>query len=187
MPRSTLALTALAITVGSLQAQTRPTMDIESLEVIPGVLVVVEGLTAEAARDGLTSDDVHAEIEDLLADADVTLLTEREWSDLIGNPALQVNFQLLKPSPHLYLYNVTIELRQLTVLVRDSSKGAWTRTWSGGALLGTTPTANLPTLRTEVRTLVQRFIDAYSEAIDRRGRPIPLPERRRIVVAARGV
>ncbi len=153
------------------QAQIRPTMDIESLEVIPAVLVVVEGITADAEADGLSATDLRQGVENMLHHAGIATLSEKAWSDLIGNPALQLSFQLLKASPHLYLYTATVELRQLTVLVRDSTKGAWTRTWSAGSLLGTRPTANLPSLELDVRTLVRRFITEYARAMERRGVP----------------
>jgi hypothetical protein len=161
-------------------AQSRTTMDLESLEVVPSVLVVVEGVTAAAEADGLSADALLQDVQAMLAEADIAVLSEQEWSDLIGNPALQLDLQLLKPSPHLYLFAVSLELRQLTILVRDSTKMAWTRTWSAGTLLGTTPTANLPTLRREVRTLVQRFVTAYHEAVARRGEPFEAPRRRRV-------
>jgi hypothetical protein len=184
MSRYSLTVAVLAsILTSPIYAQTRPTMDIESLEVVPGVLVVVEGVTPQAAADGLSTDALRTEMEQALQRAGVSTLTEREWSDLIGNPALQLTFHLLKPSPHLYLYSATLELRQLTTLVRDSSKGAWTRTWSAGTLLGTTPTGKLASLRGEVHTLVRRFVEAYTEALRRRHGPVDFPDRRRVVVA----
>ncbi len=184
MSRRGLIVTVMAMMVAiPVQAQTRPTMDIESIEVVPGVLVVVEGVTAEATADGLSTQALQMQVEEMLRHAGVVTLGEREWSDLIGNPALQLTFHLLKPSPHLYLYSATLELRQLTTLVRDSTKGAWTRTWSAGNLLGTTPTGNLPSLYDEVRTLVQRFVDEYHKAMKRRGRPFDL-QRPMWVVAA---
>lgn len=186
MLRCVLKTAGAGLTVATaLQAQTRPTMDIESLEVIPGVLVVVEGVTAEATADGLSAEDLRRQTEDVLRGAGVVTLSEREWSDLIGNPALQLTFQLVKPSPHLYLYTATLELRQLTTLVRDSSKGAWTRTWSAGSLLGTTPTGNLASLHEAVRTLVGRFVQEYHKAMERRERPFELRDPRRKVALSR--
>lgn len=158
------------------------TMDLQSLEVVPGVLVVVEGLTPDAEADGLSADSVGADIEALLRSAGIRVLSEPEWQQLIGNPSLELRFQLLKPSRHLYLYSVTLELKQLTVLMRDSTKGAFAPTWSADQLLGTKPTAMIGSLRGEIVPMVRRFIDDYRAAIARRGGPPPLEPPRRMVV-----
>ncbi len=96
--------------------------------------------------------------------AGITTLRESEWQRLLGNPALHVSLNLVKPSPFLYLYSATVELRQLTILVADSTKAAHAPTWSAGQVLGTTPATNLPSIRGVVRALVERFIEAYEEA-----------------------
>lgn len=140
-------------------------MDAMSLEVIPGVFVVVDGVTADAESDGLYADTLRADIERLLHEGGVPTLTEWEWRNTIGNPALQLTLQLVKPSPHIYLYRATLEVRQLTVLARDSSKTVFSPTWSAGTLLGTRTTPHLHTLRTDIQRLVRRFIDAYQEAL----------------------
>lgn len=160
------------------------TMDLQSLEAVPGVLVVVDGVTAEAEADGLSRDSLRVDIEAMLAAAGVAVLTEPEWQQLIGNPALVLDLHLAKPSPHLYLYGGTLELRQLTVLIRDSTKAAFTRTWAAAEILGTKPTGKLPALREEIRPLVDRFISDYRDAIARRGGPPPLTPRRWETVVA---
>ena len=144
-------------------------MDIESLIAVPGVLVIVEGVTRDAALDGLAGDSLRAAMEDRLHEAGIPVLTEAQWREVIGNPTLQLSLQLLKPSPHLYIYSGTLELRQLTVLARDSTKAAYTRTWSAGNLLGTVPTARLPALRDDVLELVEQFVETYQRV--NRGAP----------------
>lgn len=172
----------LTLCAATASAQT-VTMDLESLEVVPGVLVVVEGVTAEAEADGLLADSLAGDIEGMLRDAGIPALTEAQWRNLIGNPLLQLSLTLLKPSPHLYLYSGNLEVRQLTILVRDSTKAAFTRTWSGGGILGTKPTAQIGGLRAEIRGLVERFIEDYQEAVRRAGPPPWIPRRARIRTA----
>lgn len=183
MVRRGLCLALLILpfaSIASIAAGQKVTMDLESLEVVPGVLVVAEGVTADAEADGLRSDALVSDIEAMLREAGIPVLTDAQWRDLIGNPLLQLTLTLLKPSPHLYLYSGNLEVRQLTVLVRDSTKAAFTRTWSGGAILGTKPTAQIGGLRQEIRGMVERFIEDYQDAVRRAG-PAPwIPRRARV-------
>lgn len=184
--RGTLFPTTLALALPwSLAHAQAVTMDRESLEAVPGVFVIVEGVTPAAGADGLTAESLRADIEALLRQAGIPVLSEPQWQQLIGNPALELRLQLLKPSPHFYLYSGSLQLKQLTVLLRDSTKAAFAPTWEAAELLGTKPTGRLATLRDEVRPLVGRFITEYREAMARRGAaPEPAPRRRATVVVA---
>ncbi len=158
-----LSLAATLVIAPCLGSQTSE-MQLESLSIIPGVYVEIDGVTSRAQRDGLSSDSLKSYIENLLDRADILALTKPQWQQTIGNPGLHLSLQLLAASQHLYIYSVTLEVRQLTRLMRDSTKMVYTRTWGSGNLVGTVPTANISSLRERIRPLVRRFISAYRAA-----------------------
>ncbi len=164
MWRTALLLVSAALTTASpCHAQTSE-MQLESLSIIPGVYVEVDGVTSQIEEHGLSSDSLRAEIETLLDRAEILALSKPQWQQTIGNPGLHLSIQLLAASPHLYIYSMTLEVRQLTLLMRDSTKMVYTRTWGSGNILGTVPTTGLTSLRQRMRPLVQRFISAYRAA-----------------------
>lgn len=160
---SLVALAVIPALAATGQAQTSE-MQLQSLSIIPGVYVEVDGVNAQAQQQGLSPDSLRADIETLLGRAAITALTKPEWQQIIGNPGLHLSVQLLAASQHLYIYSMTLEVRQLTRLMRDSTKLVYTRTWGSGQLVGTVPSANLPSLRERARPLVARFISAYRAA-----------------------
>ncbi len=157
------SVAAAAALVSIAQAQTSE-MQLQSLSVIPGVYVEVDGVTTQAERNGLSSDSLRADIVALLERAEILALTKPQWQQTIGNPGLHLSFQLLAASQHIYIYSITLEVRQLTRLMRDSTKMVYTRTWGSGNMVGTVPTGSLTSLRQRIRPLVQRFISAYRTA-----------------------
>ncbi len=166
--RTIVWATAAAAAIGAAPAVAQTvTMDLQSLEGVGGVLLVVDGVTADAETDGLSADSLRADLAAMLRRAGIPTLTEPEWQQAIGNPALILRLKLIKPSPHLYLYSGTLELKQLTVLARDSTKAAFAPTWAARDLLGTKPTGALPTLRGEVYPLIRQFISDYLDAAAR--------------------
>ena len=161
--RMLLLVCAAAVVPVAARAQASR-MERESLMVIPGLHVRVDGVTPEALQDGLSPDSIRSDTEAALRSSGIPILTQPEWQTTIGNPAIHVVFDLLKFSNRQYIYGVTLEVRQLTRLMRDSSKIVFTRTWASDNLLGAVRTANLPSLRNEVRPLVQQFVSDYLQA-----------------------
>ncbi len=139
-------------------------LEFESLSVIPGLYVEVNGVTAEAEANGLSADSLRADILTILRRSRVTTYSQPEWQVTIGQPALYLTFQLMQPSQRMFVYHVSLEVRQLTRLMRDSTKMVFTRTWTAGDMLGATPATNLSALREQVRSMVRRFVDAYWDA-----------------------
>lgn len=155
-------LVVWALSAGPVTGQTI-TLDTLSLYQLPGVWVQVSPLLEAAERDGLHADSLTAMIETALRDAGITVFTEDEWQVTLGNPMLALTVNLLHPSEFFYLYNVELELRQLTTIPRDSTP-AFGATWSAGDVLGTVPAPQLPTLLPRVRQMVDGFIRAYNVA-----------------------
>ena len=129
----------------SLSGQQRTSLDTLSLLRLPGVLVVIEPISAQAESDGIIADSLHASVVSRLTDAAVPLLTEGEWQQTLGSPLISVRLNLVRPSPYLYLFNVELELKQMVTLMRDSTPGFAT-TWEAGSIVGSVQTENLRTL-----------------------------------------
>lgn len=149
-----------AATSRDCSAQASP-LERETLAAIQGVRVEVVGITAAAEADGLFGDSVRGQVESMLSAAGIPTLSQSEWQQTIGNPGLYIKFQLLKPSDFFYIYHLSLEVRQVTMLARDTTKMVHARTWSGGETLGTLPPSRLVTLHDEVRTLVRHFVRDY--------------------------
>ena len=133
----------------------------ETLAAIPGVRVEIEGITQAAERDGLSADSVRRQVEVMLQTAGIRVFSQAEWQETIGNPGLHLRFQLISASNFFYIYHISIEVRQLSFLVRDTTRFVHARTWSGGENLGTLPRGRIASLHDQVRNLVRGFIRDY--------------------------
>ena len=153
-----------------LDAAQTLTTDTLSFQDMPGVFVVVEPLDTAVERHGLFADSLRELIETKLANVGIRLLTEDEWQTTFGNPMAFLDVNLARVSERMYMYQVQLELRQLVVLVRDSTIPAFTPTWKSGQTLGVMQGAQLRNLREHVSAAVDRFIDAYAAANRRRRR-----------------
>ncbi len=146
------------------------TMDTLSFFDLPGVFVVVTAIDASVEEHGMHADSLRALLEAKFTDAGIRLLTEDEWQTTIGNPMAYLDITLTTLSGFNYLYRMQLELRQLTVLSRDSTIPVFARTWKSEATMGIVPTSRLATLREYVRVAADRFIDAYVVANRQRRR-----------------
>jgi hypothetical protein len=155
-----------------LQAQ-RSQMSSRSLLAVPAVHVEVEGIDSTAAADGLDPDTLKADIESVVHEAGIPLLSQSEWQQMIGNPALVLRFELIKVSRFVYIYRMALELRQLAVLARDTTKLVHVPTWAAGSRLGSIQTQNLPQLRDRVPEMVDWFVADYWAVRDSRDTPPP--------------
>ncbi len=151
-------------------AQTTTTTDTLSFHRLPGVYVVVEPLDPEIETHGLHADTLRVLIESKLLDAGVPLMDEDQWQVTIGNPLAYLDLSLVRFSQHLYLYRVQLELRQLTVLARDSTIPVFTPTWKSPQTLGIVQSNRLHTIREHVSRATDHFVNAYLAANRRRWR-----------------
>ena len=156
----------LLVGLGSVPLQgQRITLDTLSLYRLPGVWVQVDSLPSAAVQDGLVADTLRVAIERALGEARIRVFTQSEWQNTLGNPLLGLSVNLLRVSDFLYLYNIELELHQLSTLPRDSVP-VFGATWTAGDVLGSVSAANLPGLRDHVTQMVERFIRAYDAARD---------------------
>jgi hypothetical protein len=126
-----------------------------TLKGITAIKVVVESLGPDVEKDGLTSEQVRAEVEQRLGQAGITV-------DPSAAEYLYVKISTVKPPSGFYAYSLHIEFRQPVSLLRDSSVVAYAITWDAGRI-GTVGAANLRNLRNSVAGTVDEFITAYRE------------------------
>jgi len=111
-------------------------------------------------------------LEAKFSSAGIRLLSEDEWQTTSGNPLAFLDVNLAQVSQRMYMYGVQLELRQLVVLVRDSTIPVFTRTWKSGQTFGVMQDTRLHTIREHVGAAADRFIKAYDVVNRRRKRPL---------------
>jgi hypothetical protein len=153
--RPRLALSAIAVLLlasGSRLFASDSKYARETLRGINGVSVLVEGLDADAVRDGLTRDQIQTDVELRLRKAGINVVTE-------GSPRLYIDANLLKDT-NVYIYDCSVALEQF-VTVETNGVSAIAPTWSG-AITGRVGSSKMPrAIRDEVGDLVDKFVNAY--------------------------
>jgi hypothetical protein len=130
-----------------------------SLAGIKGVGLVVEDLAQDAEQEGFTTQLIRADAEQKLRAAGIRVLSDEALAKTPGMPYLYVNIFTFRDA-ELYAYHITLELKQMVSLVRNSgiklSAGTW-RVSCGG----TVGAKKLGELRSFVLDDITRFISAY--------------------------
>lgn len=137
-------------------------LDTLSLYGLPGVRVAVDFVGADP--EGLSGDTLQGDIEVAVGAAGIPVLTEDEWQVTIGNPMLRLRVTLVRPSEHFYLFNLELEVQQLTKLARDSTIPSFSTTWAAGDVVGTVPAGQLGSVRRHVQSMVAQFLTAHAVA-----------------------
>jgi hypothetical protein len=164
---STIARSARGIVLFAVLVGARPlgaqsvTTDTLSFVDLPGVFVVISGVDASVGEHGLHADSLRVVLETKFADAGIRLLTEDEWKVTLGNPMAILDVTITTLSGFNYMYRMQLELRQMTVLSRDSTIPVFVPTWKSDETMGIIPTSRLSTLDEYVRVAADRFIDAF--------------------------
>jgi hypothetical protein len=129
----------------------------ESLRGIKGVRVVVEDVSADAVRDGLTRDQIQTDVELRLRKAGINVVNNTPAARAI----LSIYAHLLKANGNLgYIYNCDVHLAQL-VTANANGVSVVATTWSTG-MLGGVESSNMPrTIRDNIGDLVDDFLNAY--------------------------
>jgi hypothetical protein len=130
-----------------------------TLRGLQGVEVVVEALAPDVEQAGLTTPQLHTDVEERLRQAGIPVLTAAESLGVPGHPFLYINVNVLLRADGLAVFHLTVEVNQEASLTTDASV-ARVFTWRVGTL-GTMERAHLSTVRTLVRAAVDRFITAY--------------------------
>jgi hypothetical protein len=134
---------------------TRPT-----LRGFPGVYVVVEPLSPQIERDGLTTDQVQKDTELKLRTAGMKVLSKEEFQQTLGKPYLyvNVNISILRTQITRYIFYIRLEFNQEVSLVNSPMTVVPAATWSTG---GWGIDFSLENIRDILRNQVEKFANAY--------------------------
>jgi len=131
----------------------------ETLRGLQGVKVVVEPLKWLIEQDGLTTKQLRKDTELKLRLAGIRAVSSEESPALPGNPSLYVNANVLKHKAlNRYIFNIMVELSQDVSLNRTPKVKATAATWSVSV---TGFTADVSTVRDQLKELVDAFVNAY--------------------------
>jgi len=132
---------------------------------IKGVSVAVENtqpnIQKYVQRFGLTREQLQKDIEQRLIKAGITILSQEKWSQTSGRPALYIVVNTHEYAKYWYAYTIIVDLRQIVMLETNPDIKTLASTWSinmaGIANIGT-----LNTIKDNLNTLIDKFIDAHS-------------------------
>ncbi|MBU0515353.1 MAG: hypothetical protein KJ621_11330 [Proteobacteria bacterium] len=131
-----------------------------SLKGLPGVFLVVEDITPQAERDGLTRRLIRGDVAARLGRAGVKLLSRAQWVRTPGRPMLSVIVAAYKSKFGFYGVYLSVRLRQVTLLQRDPAVATATATWSSDFLV-VVRSGQLSNIRRKLTELIDHFIQAY--------------------------
>jgi len=144
------------------QSQTPSPGERETLRRLPGLLVVVGGITPEAEQDGLHKDAIQEDVERQLQSAGIKVLSRIAAAATSTAPYVYVSVGLLK-STELDVYGWSLQVTVKQVVTLASEKRAVATTWSIG-LVGVSSSRLLSQLRSDIKDLVDTLINDWTLA-----------------------
>ena len=130
-----------------------------TLQGLQGVYILIEDIQPEMARAGLTTQQLHTDVEWQLRQAGIPVLTKDQAFRVQGAPYVYVYVHLLPHPIGLTAYSILVEVNQRASLDRNGSSAS-VSTWSVQRL-GTIGSRHLATIRHDVRNQVDYFIHVY--------------------------
>jgi hypothetical protein len=140
---------------GSLLASDEE-LDRQTLTGLKGFSVLIESISPEANRDGLTTDQLQTDVELRLRKSGVNVLPSGS-----GNATLYVYAHLLKlKSISGYVYTCEVTVHQGVIVVANNTV-SWQDTWSVADLGIVRPENMSKVIRGTTGDLVDKFLNAY--------------------------
>lgn len=156
-----LALTATSGSRLSSQSELADSLDRATLRGLRGFFVLVEGLPEDAARSGLTRNQLQTDVELRLREEDIRVFALEE-SSRSDAATLYLNVNVLKASSDQYLLSIGLSVQQWGQLERNPRIHCNCTTWQAVSLLGATGADNLSSfVRSNVRDKVNELVNAF--------------------------
>ncbi len=127
-----------------------------SLTDLSGVAVLVESLTSEMTREGLSKQVIESDVTSKLQEAGIQVLSEENGLWVAGTPYLYVNVNAFKSNE--YVYYINLEFHQDAVLKRNPEIKVDAVTWSK-RYIGASP--HLNDIRSHTKDMIGIFINAF--------------------------
>jgi hypothetical protein len=164
-------LLLLSMIASPLAGQYDDSTSRKTLVGLKGIYVLVEHIDDDVARYGLSTQQIQTDVELRLRQAGLVVLNHAQWigqEGFEGFPYLYVSAQTLKSSRPFFVYHLDLELKQLVTTVRNPSATVAVPTWTARAQLGYVGEEKVPSLRDDIRDMVDQFINAYLAANPKR-------------------
>jgi hypothetical protein len=135
-----------------------------------GVQVIVESITPDIERAGLTRDTLQTDVELQLRQYGIPVLTEEQRLETPGYPYLYVNVNIIRNTELLvYAFSIELTLEQDVILTRHPQTAIPAATWNSGSV-GLVGGARVQSIRDGVKNHVNKFINLYLSANPKAGR-----------------
>ncbi len=128
----------------------------KSLKGITGFYVAVEQLDKAVEKEGLTTNQIRADVELRLGTAGIKVFTKEQAAHASGKPLLRIDLAV-GSKQGLYPYALDIGARQMVRLERDPAITVYATTWS----VGSAGIARLPNVRDTLKDLLDEFLNAW--------------------------
>lgn len=160
--RRILVLFLLLIAPAPAFTQTRTDSARATLRSLIGVEVLIEDLSADAERAGLSRNQIQTDVELRLRSNRVPVLTRDASAVAPGSPYLYVQIVVSPGAQDFHGWSVDVSLVQAVVLARDTSIRIFAPTWQSRGLISFGATADLRrSVREAVSDNVDQFVNAY--------------------------
>jgi len=138
-----------------------------TLKGLRGVHVIVENLQPNVLKyekyireNRLGREILKADVEAVLRNAGIRVLSWQEMLRTPGKPVLYINVNTHESEKYWYAYDVRVELRQVVSLEISPKTKTVVSTWSLNAT-GVANIGNLHVIRNDAMMLVGKFVSAY--------------------------
>ena len=152
--RSAIVLAFLPIVLLATGRSARAN-DRDTLKNLRAVDVLIEGLPPEVERDGLTTEELRADVESRLRQSGLQVTTD-------ASEAIYVNLNAHRTTmpDDRYIYNVEVDVNQPVAVLRTNAL-TLAATWSR-ATVGITPVSRFPqSAKDDVHDLIDRLLADY--------------------------
>lgn len=133
-----------------------------SLRDLPGIFVLVQGLSPEVEGKGLTKEQIRSDVESKLRTVKIRVLSKEQYSKTPDAPFLHVVPAVLRVkvgATSLYTYTVIVRLCQSVHLARNPAIETPGFTWTSEGTYGVVRA--IGDIRTKIADEVDKFISAY--------------------------
>jgi hypothetical protein len=168
MAGARMSLVAISIiAVLGLMASTaawgaRTDFELESLQGLNRIYVIVQKISPEIERDGLTVDMIKSKVSSKLEAAGIKTLPKSD-SLSTKDGILVISLSSIKSKTGIHACSVDAELIQVTTLARNPDKPCPATTWASGIVAVVSP-ENVTKLTETVGEVVDDFVSDYQSA-----------------------
>jgi len=155
--RAAAAIVGVSLLSGATPARADSAIERNTLKGMTGVQVLVEELSPEAENAGLTTGQLHADVERQLQQSGIAVVAPATLA-----PDLYVNVNVIRVSAlPLYAYDIHVGVNQTATVLLNGVVTVGAETWST-SIIGVVGTDHFATaVRQQLRGRIDAFITAF--------------------------